>query len=483
MAKWDAFIGPTYTVQSVNADGEKCINLYPEILESDGGKTRMALYGVPGRQTFVTGLAGPPRALFAQDGRAFCVAGDRFYEVNSDQTVTDRGGVLNDGLPATIFSNGLGGGQLFIVSGRSGYIYALVANTLTLIAVAGFPTGVAVMGEAFDQYFFVLKANSLSFQISSLANGSLWAAADTGTRSRASDNIVSIIRLGLYLWLLGSRTSEPWYDSGAATFPFAPVPSALLEMGCAAAFSPTRLDNAICFLGQDARGARMVLRIDQGGMAAARISTFAVEYALNGYDSVSNAVGYSYQEAGHTFYVLTSAEWPTSWAYDVATQLWHERAKWNAATGQYEADRGMTHCYAYNKHLVGDRSNGWIYEQKLGLYADADQPIRWMRRSPHICQEQNRTYHSRFQVDLETGVGLTIGQGSNPLVMFRFSNDGGHTWSNTLYPSIGPIGAWGTRTYNWRLGMARDRVYELTGSEPVKTALIAAYVDGVGGSA
>lgn len=445
----------------------------------------MALYGVPGLTTFLTGLNGSPRALFAQDGRAFIVTGSRFGELSASGLFTDYGAVIDNGQPATIHSNGIGGNQLFIVSGGSGYIFSLTANTLTLIAAAGFPTGSAVMGEFFDQYFFVHAANTLGFQISTISNGTLWAATDTASRSRASDNVVAIIRLGLYLWLLGSRTSEPWYDSGAANFPFAPVPSALLEMGCAAAFSACRADNAILFLSKDERGGRMVLRIDQGSLQAARVSTFAVEYALNGYSQVSvqNAVAYSYQEAGHTFYLLTSKTWPTTWVYDTATQLWHERAKWNAAAGEYEAQRGICHCYAFDKHLVGDRSTGFLYEQRLGLYSDADSPIRWMRRTPHICTEQKRTYHARIQVDMESGVGLTMGQGSDPLIMLRHSNDGGHTWGNTTYPSIGKIGTWGTRSYMWRVGMARDRVYEVTGSDAVKTALIGAYIDGVAGVA
>jgi hypothetical protein len=481
--RFDQFMGGAYTLQSLNVAADVCTNLYAEPLEFDGGKTRMALYGVPGLSTFVTGLAGPVRGEFAQDGRAFLAAGDRFYEINPDGTATDRGAILDDFRPVTIQSNGLGGNQLFVTAGKSGYIYSLTANTLTLITDADFPTGSAVMGEFFDQYFFVLVANSLSFQISSLSTGLTWAAADRGTRSRASDNIVAIIRLGLYLWLLGSRTSEPWYDSGAASFPFAPVPSALLDMGCAAAFSATRADNGLFLLGQAQRGARLVLRIDQGSLGAQRVSTFAVEYALNSYADVSKAVGYSYQEAGHTFYVLTSKEWPTSWVYDTATGLWAERQKWNSATGQSEAQRGIAHCYAFDKHLVGSRETGILYEQRLGLYSDADAPIRWLRRAPHLCDEQKPMYHSRFQLDLETGVGLTSGQGSAPTIMFRYSNDGGHTWSSTQYPSIGAMGQWGTQTYSWRLGMARDRVYEVSGSDPCKTALVNAYVDGIGGAA
>jgi hypothetical protein len=61
--------------------------------------------------------------------------------------------------------------------------------------------------------------------------------------------------------------------------------------------------------------------------------------------------------------------------------------------------------------------------------------------------------------------------------MLRFSDDGGHTWSNERWVNMGAIGTYGTRAIWRRLGMTtelRDRVYEVSSSDPVKTVIVGA---------
>jgi hypothetical protein len=68
-------------------------------------------------------------------------------------------------------------------------------------------------------------------------------------------------------------------------------------------------------------------------------------------------------------------------------------------------------------------------------------------------------------------------QGADPKISLRWSDDGGHVWSNLHDRSMGPIGETGTRVIWRRLGMTdrlRDRVYEITGSDAVKIAIMGA---------
>jgi hypothetical protein len=61
--------------------------------------------------------------------------------------------------------------------------------------------------------------------------------------------------------------------------------------------------------------------------------------------------------------------------------------------------------------------------------------------------------------------------------MLRWSDDAGHTWSNERWTSIGRIGQYGKRAFWRRLGMTmkiRDRVYEISGTDPVKIAIMGA---------
>jgi hypothetical protein len=59
--------------------------------------------------------------------------------------------------------------------------------------------------------------------------------------------------------------------------------------------------------------------------------------------------------------------------------------------------------------------------------------------------------------------------------MLRWSDDGGHTWSNEHWAVLGKIGVYQQRVFWRRLGMTekiRDRVYEVSGSDPIKIAII-----------
>jgi hypothetical protein len=65
----------------------------------------------------------------------------------------------------------------------------------------------------------------------------------------------------------------------------------------------------------------------------------------------------------------------------------------------------------------------------------------------------------------------------DPQVMLRWSDDGGHTWSNEHWRSMGLTGQWGRRVIWRRLGMTlklRDRVYEVSGTDPIKIAIMGA---------
>ena len=62
-------------------------------------------------------------------------------------------------------------------------------------------------------------------------------------------------------------------------------------------------------------------------------------------------------------------------------------------------------------------------------------------------------------------------------IFLRWSDDRGHTWSNPVGQPIGARGAYLTSVSWNRLGYARDRVFDVFWSVPVKTALQGAFVD------
>jgi len=290
------------------------------------------------------------------------------------------------------------------------------------------------------------------------------------------DLLISLIVDHQEAWLFGNNSVEVWYDAGTPNFPLQRIQGAYNELGCAAPYSVAKMDNGIFWLGSDARGRGIVYR--SNGYTGVRISTHAIEWQIQEYSDISDAIGYTYQQDGHSFYVLSFPTAQTTWVYDAATQAWHERAGFD--NGEFVRHRSNCQVVFNNEVLVGDFENGNIYAFDLNVYSDNGDIQKWLRSwraLPTGANDLKRTAHHSLQIDCQTGVGLNEGQGSDPQIMLRWSDDGGHTWSNEYWMSMGKIGAYFYRAIQRRLGMTlklRDRVYEISGTDPVKIAIMGA---------
>src|SRR6185436_4286016 len=124
--------------------------------------------------------------------------------------------------------------------------------------------------------------------------------------------------------------------------------------------------------------------------------------------------------------------------------------------------------------LVGDFENGKIYQLSNTVYTDDGVRIRRLRRTPHVTSDLNIVYTTRLQIQFQPGVGLATGQGSDPQAMLRISNDGGNTFGIERWVSIGQVGKYQARAIWRRLGAARDRVFEVVVTAPIKAVIVSA---------
>lgn len=471
--RYPGFIFGSYESQAVTADQERTINWYVEPMESEGATTQAALYPTPGVETVVESTSSPGRAHFHENGREFCVFGTTFYEVDSIGTLTSRGTVALDNNPATISSNGDLGNQLFVTSGGNGYYFDLTTNVLTQIAALN---GIADMGAYLEGYFLALDRSSSTLYLSALGDGSSWTTGtDFAQRSIASDPWVSMAVLGRNLWLLGEYTSEVWYNSGG-TFPLSFHPSGFVPYGCQAQWSAAVGANTLFWLGTSRSGENYILAAQ--GFEPQVISTFAVQKEIDGYSNVSDAQAFCYTDLGHTFYVISFPDADISWAYDVRTRSWAERATWISESSEWQAWAPRWYAFAFGEHRILSAIDGNLYRMGSEYTTDvAGREIRRLRRAPAIMDENNRIFYSEFEVDLEPGLGTVSGQGSSPELMMRFSNDGGKTWSNERTASAGKIGEYNVRVHWHRLGAARRRVFEVSVSDPIPWRITGAYLE------
>jgi hypothetical protein len=364
--------------------------------------------------------------------------------------------------------------QLFVACNPSAFIYNANTGVFAQVTDPDFPGAVTV--GYLDSYFVFNEPNSQRVWVTSLLDGTAIDPLDFASAEGNPDNIVSLMVDHREVWLFGNNTVEVWYNAGLADFPLARIEGAFMETGCLAPYSVAKLDNAVFWLGSDARGNGIVYR--NQGYNAQRVSTHAIEWQIQQYGVLNDAIGYSYQQDGHSFYVLTFPTAQATWVFDVATGAWHERAYWDGV--QYRRHRSNCQANFVGQVLVGDWENGRVYAFDLEVYQDNNDLQRWLRSWRALPTGQNtlkRTAHHALQLDCETGIGINTGQGSNSQVMLRWSDDGGHTWSNEHWASMGKLGEYGKRVIWRRLGMTaklRDRVYEISGSDPVKIAIMGA---------
>jgi hypothetical protein len=530
-------LGSTYVARSVNAADSRMVNLFPELVP-EGGKEPAFLQRAPGLRLLATLGAGPVRGLWQFGGFGYAVSGNTLYKITTAWTATVLGTIAGTG-PVSMSDNGT---QLFVAANGPSYIYNASTNVFAQIVDPDFPGAVTV--GYIDGYFVFNEPNSQKVWVTSLLDGAAIDPLDFASAEGSPDGLVSLTVSNREIWLFGTNSTEVWYDAGTADFPLQRIQGASNELGCTAPYSVAKMDNTVFWLGADARGRGMVYRAN--GYVGQRISTHAVEWHIQQYGNLSDAIGYTYQQDGHSFYVLIFPQANTTWVYDLATQAWHERAGWD--NGAFTRHRSNCQMAFNDEIVVGDFENGNIYAFDLDVYADNGAIQRWLRSWRAIPSGQNtllRTTHHSLQLDCETGVGLAqypaydaedliaengdlliaeyvqndittesgeeltteagdgfefiadvpdypipfvppmyltttsypAAPGYNPQVMMRWSDDGGHTWSNEHWTSIGLIGNYGKRAFWRRLGMTlkiRDRVYEVSGTDAVKIAIMGA---------
>ena len=349
---------------------------------------------------------GPVRGEFTITGRTFAVSGSDFDEILANGTFTNWGTVENDSLPVTMAASPQ---QLLLASAGTAYIFDLVANTLTPIAGATFD-GPVSQAAICDDFFLLTIQDSKEFYVSAPLDATDWVTNGSAIVSVFPDNIVSMLVFQRQPWFFSDTQSVVYYDSGNI-FPFDVNPNAFIEAGSAAENTPAIFNNSIAWLGADARGHGKVWLAS--GYTPTRISNHAIEFAIQGYSRIDDAVGWSWQDQGHEFYALYFPTPSVTWVYDANTGMWHQEGFWLQSVGQFRAAHRWNHTFNFGMHLVGDWQSARVYQMQIPTlsgaawtFADDDgNPLRRVRRAPHISKEQKRQFFSELQVYVETGLG------------------------------------------------------------------------------
>lgn len=448
-------------------DYQKMINIYPEFTESGNSESNVVFHGTPGLNLFSTLTGDGNRGLHKTAGeRVFTVIGNTLYEIFSSGTYASRGTLATS-------KNNVGMGdnrdELLIVDGFTGYILTLSTNVFTTISrtgsAAGFPSAPTHVGFL-DQYLIVNDSGTQNFYISGINDATSWAALDSSTAESSPDYIEALIVSNQNIWFFGKQSTEVFYNNGNSTFTFARIPGAIMPIGIEARYSLSELDGRLYWLGNNKNGGKIIYRSNQ--YQAEPISTHSIETQIAKMSNPGDAIGWSYQQEGHYFYLISFLDDNRTFCYDASNNKWHERAY--LSNGVFEKHRAINQVYAFGKNLVGDHSKPLIYELDLDYYSDNGDPLKRLITSPVISQNRKNISHISLEIVMETGVGLT--GTDEPNISLRYSDDGAKSWSNEITKGIGEIGQYNKRVKFHKLGSSRHRNYEVSISDPVKVAIV-----------
>lgn len=375
-----------------------------------------------------------------------------------------------------------------IISGGTLYVDATYTNVpltggtgtgaeATVTVLGGTVTAVTITDEGQDYLIGdVLSASNVdlggagsgfSYSVDGV-RGYAFDPLDIAAKTGSADNIVAAPVVHGELWLVGELATEVWYDAGAADFAYQRIQGAYVDHGCAAPYSIANVDISLLWLSQDKQGYAIVVMTD--GYNVRRVSPHALEQEWQLYSTISDAIAYVHQIEGHAFYVLTFPTADRTYCYDLTTGQWHRRASIDS-NGVLHRHRSNCFAFAYGYNLVGDYQNGNLYNLTNAVFTDNGTAIPRIRRFPHLVEDGKRVIYDSFQADMATGQ-IEGGDSANPpQLTLRWSDNKGFSFGNGVMQSMGGTGQYITSPQWNRLGLARDRVFEISWSANTDTAL------------
>lgn len=455
-AKKYPLFGVNQRGNSRTVTSQQHVNVYAEF-QTDAEKAKVVYYGTPGLDLFSDDLGDTPiRGWIVVGDLFYAVHRGTFYEVNNAGIFTSRGTLVTASGRVDLAYDG---SVILLVDGTSGYTYTIASTSFAEISDNDFPDGVTTCAWL-DGQFTVGGDGTDVFMIS--ANGVDWDPLDFATAESNPDGIVRVYVNSGELLLFGALTLEPWGNNGPGDFPFSPIKGGITTFGLAARWSVCDFNSGVAALMIPPGGQVQVMFIS--GYSPKPISSPEMDAIINRYPTVSDATAFSYMLGGHPMYQINFPSAMESWLFDALSGMW-SKLEYGLSNERHRAE---LHIDFINRPLVSDYSNGSIYELEPDVYTDNGTQIAREIVGRHIADASERFIIDELYVDFETGVGTTTGQGDDPQAMLTYSKDNGASWSTELWTSIGELGQYLARAVWRRLGVARDFLFKIRVTDPVK---------------
>lgn len=462
MAGWEPLpiIGGAYSDDALPWSAQDTVNYILVPAEREGTRSPAKLVGVPGMVEYAdlgTGL--PVRGTHDVEGLLLAVSGRTLFRVDTDGTPHEIGAIPGTGRVVMAHNQVPNGHEVGIANGLSGYVYSTVTGTLVQITDPGFP-GFRVV-DFCDGYLAGVEPAGRYWFHSDLRKATEYNTLDRQDAEAAPDNIKTLIVSHREVLVLGERSGQFFRNTGAATGTFQNANGTEMEVGAASPYAVARLDNSVYWLGHDG----IVYRL--AGNQPQRVSTGPVEQSIAECD-IGRAFAFTYEDRGHKVFYLTFPDGPT-WGFDVWSGEFHRRESYGLRRWRLN-----TLTRSRGAWIGGDYANGKLYRLDWHAFDEAGAPLVSRRRTAVMHAAGNTIGVMGLRLAFDVGranVGI-----DDHFCSIRYSDDGGHNFTDARLASLGAAGEYRTDVTEHRLGCTEQRIWEIEVSSPAKRDLLAASV-------
>jgi len=339
------------------------------------------------------------------------------------------------------------------------------------VFLADFPD---ISVASLNQIFWVNAPNSNLFGGSETGDGEVWPASRFASGEQNPDDVVWVLAKQTGLWILGTRTIEPWQTNPSdPLLPIRPIAGGTIQRGVAAPYSVAQWQDSFFWLADDLTVWMLT------GSTPKKISDLSLEYAIRGdgitepYIQPQAAQGFFIDHAVQKLYVLTFPSDGETWVYDVVTTQWHKRETKNI--GRW---RGRESALAFDKVIIGDYANGNIYEWSESTFTENGDKISLEIVTPPMRATDADLFINEVSTIMEVGVA-GVGEPA-PKMQIKYSRDGGQTYKSKKDVEFGIQGDYQRKVIRRQFGRTKrgfDFVLKLTITDPVPVYIYEMFAD------
>lgn len=461
--------GGFYQSRSLPLSAQRLINWVPIIPQTAGASTSNAIFPTPGQKSFLT-VGGENRGQDVMAQIDFAVNGNTLFQINENKTSTSIGTIEGSGL-VSMANNGTK--LVIVVPGGKSYVYD--GTTLVQITDTDFRVSDTV---SFKDGFFIFTASDGTVFFNSALNDPLnYRALDFGTAEIDPDEIVASHVVHNELFIIGVETIELFQNIGGADFPFQRIQGANIQKGAHATFGIVGLDETFAFVGGGKDEKTSIYQVEDSTRAN-KIATPAIDNAIQKFtkEEISNCVAMTYFDRGNQIAIFTfiSDVIPSkTFGYNATVSRLSGIPTWFEFQSGIADNRWNVNSIvlAYGKLLAGT-TTGDIVELDHDTFDDLGSTVFRQFTTSDLNNEFSPLFMPTIILTMEAGVGLTTGQGSDPIVRMQISNNG-KKFGNARPRKIGKIGEFGQQTHWRRNGRtSKQRFHRFTVTDAVNAVII-----------